>query len=93
MKELDAIVVTTSWADHLPIAIEAMKAGKYVATEVGGAYSLDECWDWCVPMRITGMPCMMLENCCYGRDELMVLNMVKQGLFGRYCPLPGRLSP
>ena len=82
MKELDAIVVTTSWADHLPIAIEAMKAGKYVATEVGGAYSLDECWELVRTHEETGMPCMMLENCCYGRDELMVLNMVKQGLFG-----------
>ena len=30
---------------------------------------------------------MMLENCCYGRKELMVLNMVRQGLFGEliYC--------
>jgi hypothetical protein len=25
---------------------------------------------------------MMLENCCYGRRELAVLNLVKQGLFG-----------
>ena len=30
----------------------------------------------------TQMNCMMLENVCYGRDELMVLNMVRQGLFG-----------
>ena len=56
MKELDAIVVTTSWADHLPIAIEAMKAGKYVATEVGGAYSLDECWELVRTHEETGMP-------------------------------------
>ena len=26
---------------------------------------------------------MMLENCCYARNELLVLNMVRQGLFGR----------
>ena len=30
----------------------------------------------------TGTPCMMMENCCYGRNELMVLNMVRQGIFG-----------
>lgn len=33
------------------------------------------------------MPCMMLENCCYGKRELMILNMVKKGIFGEviYC--------
>jgi hypothetical protein len=25
---------------------------------------------------------MLLENCCYGRYEMLVLNMVRQGLFG-----------
>ena len=82
MKEIDAVVVPTSWADHLCIAIDAMKAGKYVATEVGGAYSIDECWELVRTHEETGVPCMMLENCCSGRDELMVLNMVKKGLFG-----------
>ena len=24
----------------------------------------------------------MLENCCYGEIELLVLNMVRQGVFG-----------
>ena len=79
---LDAVVISTSWADHIHIAIAAMKAGIYAATEVGGAYSLDECWELVRTYEATGVPCMMLENCCYGRDELMVLNMVKQGVFG-----------
>jgi hypothetical protein len=26
--------------------------------------------------------CILMENCCYGYNELMVLNMVKAGLFG-----------
>ncbi|MGI5856199.1 MAG: Gfo/Idh/MocA family protein [Candidatus Merdivicinus sp.] len=82
MDAIDAVIVSTSWADHLHIAIAAMKAGKYVATEVGGAYSIDECWELVRTHEETGVPCMMLENCCYGRDELMVLNMVKQGIFG-----------
>ncbi len=82
IDEIDAIIVATSWADHLHIVIDAMKAGKYVATEVGGAYSLDECWELVRTHEETGVPCMMLENCCYDRNELMVLNMVKQGIFG-----------
>ena len=41
MDAIDAVVVPTSWADHVHIAVAAMRAGKYVATEVGGAYSID----------------------------------------------------
>ncbi|HIV18491.1 MAG TPA: Gfo/Idh/MocA family oxidoreductase [Candidatus Merdivicinus intestinigallinarum] len=89
IEELDAVIISASWADHLPIAIAAMKAGKYVGCEVGGAYSLDECWELVRTYEETGVPCMLMENCCYGRDELMVLNMVKQGLFGEIVHCQG----
>jgi hypothetical protein len=32
---------------------------------------------------------MLLENCCFGRYELMVLNMVRQGLFGEIVHCQG----
>lgn len=89
MKDIDAVIISTSWADHTNMAIDAMKAGKYVATEVGGAYSIDECWQLVKTHEETGIPCMMLENCCYGREELMVLNMVKKGLFGEIVHCEG----
>ena len=89
IEAIDAVIVATSWADHLPIVIAAMKAGKYVATEVGGAYSVDECWELVRTHEETGVPCMMLENCCYDRNELMVLNMVKQGIFGEIVHCQG----
>lgn len=87
--EIDAVIVSTSWADHINVAIDAMNAGKYVATEVGGSYSLEECWQLVKTYEQTGIPCMMLENCCYGREELMVLNMVKKGLFGEIVHCQG----
>lgn len=85
--DLDAVIVPSSWTDHIRILIDAMRAGKYAATEVGGAYTVNDCWELVRAYEETGIPCMMLENCCYGRYELMVLNMVKQGLFGEvvYC--------
>ena len=89
LDELDALVVTTSWADHLQPAIDAMKAGKRVAMEVGGAYSIDQLWQLVHTSEETGIPCMMLENCCYGRDELMVRNMVEQGIFGEIVHCQG----
>jgi Predicted dehydrogenases and related proteins len=89
IKDIDAVVVSSSWADHINIAIDTMKAGKYVASEVGGAYSLDECWELVRTYEETGIPCMLAENCCYGREELMVLNMVKQGIFGEVIHCQG----
>ncbi|MWV47045.1 gfo/Idh/MocA family oxidoreductase [Paenibacillus sp. HJL G12] len=82
MGNIDAVVIGASWADHSEIAIAAMEAGIYAACEVGGAYSIQECWKIIETYERTGVPCMIMENCCYGRDEMMVLNMVKQGVFG-----------
>ena len=33
------------------------------------------------------MPLMMLENVCYRRDVMAILNMVRQGLFGEMVHL------
>lgn len=89
MPEIDAVIVTTSWQDHIKVSIDAMKAGKYVGCEVGGAYSLEQCWELVRTYEQTGVPCMLMENCCYGRDELMVLNMVKKGVFGEVIHCSG----
>jgi len=88
-KELDAVVITTSWEDHIRIAIDAMKKGVIPAMEVGGAYSVDDCWELVDTSERTGVPCMMLENCCYGKYELMALNMAQQGVFGEIVHCAG----
>ena len=82
MDNVDAIIIMSSWESHVDIACAAMKAGKPVGMEVGCAYSLDDCWRLIHTYEETGIPCMMLENCCYGKRELMILNMVKKGVFG-----------
>ncbi len=82
IEGLDALLIFTSWTDHIKIAIDSMKKGIPVASEVGGAYSVDQCFKLVETSEQTGVPCMMLENCCYGRNEMMVLNMVRKGLFG-----------
>lgn len=100
MEGLDAVIIMSAWESHVPIALEAMRAGKYVATEVGGAYSVDDCWALVKTSEATGMPCMLLENCCYGRREMMVLNMARLGVLGDivhcsggYCHDLRRKSP
>ena len=80
--DLQGVVIATSWTTHTEIALAAMRAGIYAAAEVGGASSIQECWELVRVSEETGIPFMLLENCCYGREEMAVLNMVKQGLFG-----------
>lgn len=80
--EVQAVLIPTSWNSHFKIAAAALNAGKYAGIEVGGASSIDELWQLVHGCEATGVSCMMLENCCYGRNELMVLNLVRQGLFG-----------
>lgn len=78
----EAVIIMTDWVSHIRIAVAAMEAGKYAAMEVGGASSLEECRQLVRVSLRTGKPCMLLENCCYNREEMALLNMVKQGLFG-----------
>lgn len=85
--DVDVVCVFSSWESHIEIAIEAMKAKKIVGMEVGGASSLEACWELVNTYEETKSPIMFLENCCYGKDELLVYNMVKDGVFGDvvYC--------
>ena len=82
LKGLDAVIAAGSWNSHIPVCIDAMNAGLYAASEVGCASSLDECRELVRTSERTSMPCMMLENCCYGKDEMMIGRMIREGLFG-----------
>ncbi|MFA6929974.1 MAG: Gfo/Idh/MocA family oxidoreductase [Lentisphaeria bacterium] len=88
-KNLDALITPSSWTSHAQICLDGMEAGKYVATEVGGATSIEQCWSLVRTSERTGKPCMLLENCCYGQEEMTVLNMVKKGLFGELIHAEG----
>ncbi|MBE6891481.1 MAG: Gfo/Idh/MocA family oxidoreductase [Ruminococcaceae bacterium] len=79
---VDMIYVATAWESHLEIAIEAMRSGVAVGIEVGGSYSIDECWELVKTHEQTGVPCMLMENCCYDSRELIITNMVRAGVFG-----------
>ena len=39
---IDAVIVSTMWNAHIPVALDAMNAGKYVGIEVGGATSIEQ---------------------------------------------------
>ena len=86
-RETEAVFISTSWNSHIPIACDCLSEGKYAGIEVGGAASIEELWQLVHASEKSGASCMMLENCCYGRNEMMALNMARKGLFGEliYC--------
>lgn len=87
--DLDAVAIFTTWITHGRIAIDAMRAGKHAAIEVGGAASIEECYQMVRASEESGKFCMLLENCCYDRAEMALYNMVRQGLFGEIIHMQG----
>jgi hypothetical protein len=88
-KDLDAVFICTPWEWHTPMSVDALNAGKAVACEVAGAMSVDECWHLVRTYEKTRTPFMILENVCYRRDIMAVLNMVRQNMFGELIHLEG----
>ncbi len=87
--DVDAVIVSTPWEWHAVQGVDAMKAGKAVGMEVCGATDIEECWEMVETYEETGIPFFGLENVCYRRDVMAVLNMVRQGVFGELLHLQG----
>ena len=81
-NDLDLVMNATPWQFHTPIAVAAMNAGKNTATEVPAALTVDECWQLVETSEKTGKHCAILENDCYYRETLLVLNLIQKGLLG-----------
>ncbi len=85
--KVDVIIVSTSWSNHVVVALAAMKAGIPVGMEVGGTHNIDDCWKLVDCYEATKTPFMFLENCCFGSDELLATSLVRNGRMGEvaYC--------
>lgn len=88
-KDLDAVIIATPWEFHKEQAIDAMRAGKYVGCEVIAGITVEDHWDILKVYEETKIPYMTLENVCYRRDVLAVLNMVRNNVFGELIHLEG----
>ena len=80
--DLDLVIIATPWSWHVPMAVAGMQKGKHVAVEVPAATTLDDCWRLVNTSEATRRHCIMLENCCYGYNETLILRMVQAGQFG-----------
>lgn len=88
-QDIDAVIIATPWEWHTAMCLDAMNAKKYAGCEVITGTTVEECWELVHTSERTGMPLMQLENVCYRRDVMAVLNMVRQGLFGEIVHLQG----
>jgi len=80
--DLDLIVNAVPWNLHAPVSLACLRAGKHAATETPAAQTIDQCWQLVEASEKVGKHCMLLENYCYAREVMCVLNMLRQGLFG-----------
>ena len=80
--DIDAVIISTPWEEHAPMVIAAMNAGKHAFVEVPMAFTLKDLWDVVNTSERTGKHCMMMENCNYGREELLFLNLCRLGVLG-----------
>ena len=76
------MIIATPWNWHVEMAVAAMTHGKHAAVEVPAAASIEDCWKLVDTSEQTRRHCIMLENCCYGYNETLVLRMIHEGLFG-----------
>jgi predicted dehydrogenase len=88
-EQLDLVFNATPWEWHVPVCTSAMKNGKHAATEVPAAMSIEDCWQLVEGAEKYRKHCVMMENCNYDRPEMMVYNMVRQGLFGEIINAAG----
>ena len=82
-SDLDLVVIATPWDWHTPMALSAMENGKHAAVEVPLAYTMEDLWKLVDTSEKTRRHCIMLEECCYGYTETLILNMVRQGVLGQ----------
>jgi predicted dehydrogenase len=81
-KDVDLVIVVTPWKLHAPMCVAALKAGKHAAVEVPAAQTVEECWQLVEHAEKSRRHCIILENYCYMREVMCILNMLRRGVLG-----------
>jgi predicted dehydrogenase len=80
--DIDVVYIVTPWAWHVPMSLRSMERGKHAFVEVAAAVTVQDCWRLVDTSERTQRHCVMLENCCYGENELFVLSLARAGVLG-----------
>lgn len=80
--ELDAVVVGTPMPFHVPMSIQALERGLHVMSEVPASVSIEESRALVAACKKAKGLYMMAENYTYIQANVVVRELVRQGLFG-----------
>jgi predicted dehydrogenase len=79
---LDAVVIGTPMQFHVPMAVAALDRGIHVLCEVTAGVGIPECRELVAASARSSAVYMMAENYMYRKPNVIVREMVRQGLFG-----------
>jgi len=79
---LDAVVVATPMPLHVPQSVEALRRGISVLCEVPAAVSIEEAHELVKACQQSSARYMMAENYCFTRENMLVREIARAGLFG-----------
>lgn len=79
---LDVVIVATPMVFHVPQALKALERGLHVISEVTAAVSIAECRQLAAACKKSKGVYCMAENGLYLRDNIIIGELVRQGLFG-----------
>ena len=81
-SDLDAVLIGTPMPFHVPQAIAALRRGVHVLSEVPAGVTLKECRELVLACQQSDARYMMAENYVYARQNVLVRELARHGLFG-----------
>ncbi len=79
---VDAVFIATPMLIHARQAVQALRAGKHVLSEVIAAHTIEDGWELVEAVEQTGLTYMMAENYIFTRENMMVQQLARAGEFG-----------
>ncbi|HNQ34776.1 MAG TPA: Gfo/Idh/MocA family oxidoreductase [bacterium] len=81
-SDLQAVILGTPMPCHVPQAVAALERDIHVLCEVPAGVSIDECRQLTAACRNSKGVYMMAENYTYRKQNVLVRELVRRGLFG-----------
>ncbi len=89
IDEIDAIHVVSPIADHAPMTLASLNAGKHTACTVPMATTTEDCLAIAEARKKSGKVYMMMETAVYSREFLYARELVASGKLGKIQFLRG----
>lgn len=82
-SDIDAVIIATPMPQHVPQAVAALRKNIHVVCEVPAGVSVEECRELVAACKASEAVYMMAENYIYLKQNVVVRELVRRGLFGQ----------